>query len=311
MGYKTFSDLKQLIMKRILLMFLMIFCKIVMVSAQSNYFLDTTNQWLMEYHGIDGTFREVHYFKLWSVYDTTAVYNNLEYSVIGNHSGAIYCLREDTTTGITYIKKCDTLSEELVYMRNDLQIGDTILHYGFLSEDGYDTLFLETTAVGYDTFTNKISNMLDSVKSYKFQMHSSIYDDIYYYHQPPSFSYLRGFDTGPIIQSYFIFENSIWRTYCFWNQYYGSRKCSDIPTGVKEPGMSSISVYPNPASHTINIAGNIANSEITVFNSVGQIVLNRKYDSQVDISMLPPGIYLLQVSNEGLVSGITKFQKIR
>lgn len=59
-----------------------------------------------------------------------------------------------------------------------------------------------------------------------------------------------------------------------------------------------ISIYPNPTSNTLNIKTNSkTNSEIEIFNSLGQMVLKQKYSESVDVSKLVPGYYFIRINN--------------
>lgn len=75
----------------------------------------------------------------------------------------------------------------------------------------------------------------------------------------------------------------------------------DIPAGVgiKElDKKENTNLYPNPTSNTLNIKTNSkTNSEIEIFNSLGQMVLKQKYSESVDVSKLVPGYYFIRVDN--------------
>lgn len=185
-----------------------------------------------------------------------------------------------------------------------------------------DTLFLITTGIGYDTFTNKKINMLESVKFYTFKFGSTDPNFLqdYYTFKLPRFSYLTGFDTGPIIKDYYRFENDIWQIYCFWNQYYGSyvrwqpqntnTRCSDIKMSVAMRPEVSVKLYPNPVSSIVKIDGvEGQEKEVSVFNSMGQLMIKETYSGQLNVSQLPDGLYVLCVNHMGQYEGSFKFMK--
>ncbi len=336
-------------MRNLLLIFILLLFNYVPISAQKAPLLDTTNQWLMVLDYTNGDGRPVLSRRWWVVLDTPAVYNDLEYTVINAYYRAYdnslrwqdpYCFREDTVTGTVYIKMCDSASEEIVYMRNDLDVGDTLVYYDFLARRlglGINTMvYLVTTAVGYDTFINRITNLPDSVRYYIFDLgFSNPNIDTNSFHNKPRFSFLKGFDTGPVIQDYYTFENDIWRTYCFWNQYsgsvtnlgggiwsdgfggpnpwgniYGNTPCADIQLSVREETLPDIQLFPNPAREVLHITGvKNPDAEITVLNSIGQVLIQTTYTQQLNVSTLPNGLYLLRVSQNGSPAGTAKFWK--
>ncbi len=60
-----------------------------------------------------------------------------------------------------------------------------------------------------------------------------------------------------------------------------------------------ISVYPNPATKTISIENLIENCQVTIFNSIGQIVKELKVNrtNNIDISGLPKGLYFVKIAS--------------
>ncbi|WP_298319429.1 T9SS type A sorting domain-containing protein [uncultured Aquimarina sp.] len=62
--------------------------------------------------------------------------------------------------------------------------------------------------------------------------------------------------------------------------------------------FSTVSVYPNPTSDLITISGLNNIEEITIHNTLGQLVKNVKNTNTVDISDLENGIYFLETNNQ-------------
>ena len=85
------------------------------------------------------------------------------------------------------------------------------------------------------------------------------------------------------------------------------------PVGVKDiNGFEEISVYPNPARESLTIGNAEAGTRLAVFNAVGQQMQSTVlYTSpaQIDVSGLPPGVYLLQVSDGEEKVGYGRFVK--
>ncbi len=61
---------------------------------------------------------------------------------------------------------------------------------------------------------------------------------------------------------------------------------------------TSLSIFPNPATDYIEIFNVLMGSEIEIFNSMGILIDRFKYDSRIDISKYPIGIYTVR-SNTG------------
>ncbi|MGB0403275.1 MAG: T9SS type A sorting domain-containing protein [Salibacteraceae bacterium] len=73
------------------------------------------------------------------------------------------------------------------------------------------------------------------------------------------------------------------------------------PTGIAENNNDKVSVYPNPASNVLNIENLAGYSQISLVNSIGEVVLSEKINyssNQFDVSNLPSGIYVLQLITE-------------
>jgi len=80
-----------------------------------------------------------------------------------------------------------------------------------------------------------------------------------------------------------------------------NNSCSTV--GIEEKLITSTTIYPNPTSKTINIdlGESLINPTITLTNSLGQVVLNKRFDTtdliHLDIDA-PKGIYFLQLRTE-------------
>ncbi|MBK8503527.1 MAG: multicopper oxidase domain-containing protein [Saprospiraceae bacterium] len=69
-------------------------------------------------------------------------------------------------------------------------------------------------------------------------------------------------------------------------------------TDALEPGMSSTSIYPNPATTAINIAG-LKSSKIEIYNALGEILQSRETTQETaefDLSGFIPGIYYFKIT---------------
>jgi hypothetical protein len=66
---------------------------------------------------------------------------------------------------------------------------------------------------------------------------------------------------------------------------------------LKDYATLDFSVYPNPSSDNISIQSKTEISNVQLFNSLGQNVLEVKGKSNIDISKLSAGIYFLKVQD--------------
>lgn len=83
------------------------------------------------------------------------------------------------------------------------------------------------------------------------------------------------------------------------NGGYCIRCLQDITTGVYTPdgAMDNFTLYPNPTSGILLITG-IKNEKIIVYNSVGQLIIQSKAVSTIDLSSYSTGLYFIQIINE-------------
>lgn len=84
------------------------------------------------------------------------------------------------------------------------------------------------------------------------------------------------------------------------NMYFDfDYKYVGTPTGIAEASNDVLAVYPNPANNELNItlgAGRQAQA-VKIFSIVGEEVLSvNNTGNQVDLSMLTPGMYILNVT---------------
>ena len=70
-------------------------------------------------------------------------------------------------------------------------------------------------------------------------------------------------------------------------------------TGVDEDGFETINLYPNPANDKIHIEGLEGEHEIQIYNAFGMLVMTTTLqgDSEINISDLPTGYYLMRIDN--------------
>lgn len=71
-------------------------------------------------------------------------------------------------------------------------------------------------------------------------------------------------------------------------------------TSVDENGVALLSVYPNPANNVVNIANLASNSNVTMMNSLGQVVYSAVASDKLSINTenLTEGVYFVRVNNQ-------------
>lgn len=76
--------------------------------------------------------------------------------------------------------------------------------------------------------------------------------------------------------------------------------------GIEENVLSSVDIYPNPASDVINISlkNELVNTEVSIVDAMGRVVLNQSIENDfvsLDVANLEKGIYFVKVSNGEVV----------
>jgi len=92
-----------------------------------------------------------------------------------------------------------------------------------------------------------------------------------------------------------------------------SRNTDDITSRVVPGKGVGLSLYPNPAKHTLNVSLDQINekTELKVYNMMGNLVMRQitnKTNTQLNISKLPAGVYMVS-ANDGTVTSNSKFVK--
>ena len=76
---------------------------------------------------------------------------------------------------------------------------------------------------------------------------------------------------------------------------------TDCSATIDEFNSEMIKVYPNPSSSTITIEGVDGDFHVSIYNTIGEIVLKGSGTSQLNVSSLDSGVYILKVSQDGVV----------
>jgi type IX secretion system substrate protein len=72
-----------------------------------------------------------------------------------------------------------------------------------------------------------------------------------------------------------------------------------VTVGINENGETEyVAAYPNPASTVLHIQSNGNITNISLINTIGQVVYNNSAASDIDVSNLERGVYFIQVDTE-------------
>jgi hypothetical protein len=82
--------------------------------------------------------------------------------------------------------------------------------------------------------------------------------------------------------------------------------------GVAEPSQESLSVWPNPTVDMLHL--NVADgATVSVFDMTGRLVMQQRYEGQLDVSRLAPGLYAVKAEGcsarfvkSGSINGLLK-----
>jgi len=92
------------------------------------------------------------------------------------------------------------------------------------------------------------------------------------------------------------------------NGNYGNGERSPFSSngllGVNQNQLDNISLYPNPASSTINLK-NAENANVQVFDVLGKLILSQNniaVDAQINVSQFQAGTYFMKISKDNLVT---------
>ncbi len=75
--------------------------------------------------------------------------------------------------------------------------------------------------------------------------------------------------------------------------------------GIEDHPVTGLKVYPNPVKDVVNISANETITQISVYNKLGQLIINKKVDTQevmLNMNHLTPGFYILKIEAGDKVS---------
>ena len=193
-----------------------------------------------------------------------------------------------------------------LYVADDILYNQTGTSEGFIAKFGTDSCYcpLPTVLFTYDTIPN--------AAGYNFAYTGSTDAD----------SVIWDFgdgQTGSGFNPYHFFAQSDTYTVCAtaFNSCGSDSVCIAIdalgPVGLKSiKGFEEIRLYPNPAHEAVYLDNALPGTRIDVINAVGQNFgssILQSSEGKIDISSLPPGVYLLQLTDKLGEKGYARFVK--
>lgn len=89
--------------------------------------------------------------------------------------------------------------------------------------------------------------------------------------------------------------------------YYDNIQITSGPLSTQEFAKSTVSIYPNPAVSTVSISSETEIATVEIFTLNGQKVMETAQYSNIDLSVLAKGMYLLQATD---TAGNTTIKKL-
>lgn len=75
----------------------------------------------------------------------------------------------------------------------------------------------------------------------------------------------------------------------------------DCSAGIAEQDLKEIRVYPNPSSSLITIEGIEGEFHVSIYSMIGELILDDFGTTQLNVSALESGLYLIQIHQNGSV----------
>ena len=105
---------------------------------------------------------------------------------------------------------------------------------------------------------------------------------------------------------------SCYDTYCD-SSFYAFKTAAGLMThlsissaaaGINSPSATAaIQLYPNPVNSELNISTSARIDQARILGTDGQLMMERKSSAtRIDVSKLPAGVYILELSAEGQIS---------
>ncbi len=199
------------------------------------------------------------------------------------------CFRNDSTNKLVYFIDAFTSNETVLYDFN-LSIGDTVPPSPLNFNGNFVNIVTDIDTV-----------FLGGVNRKRFKLDSCWFEQLYY---------IEGIGStyGLLSPTMCPFEG-FYNLQCFTNNSLpvypnSTTSCSSVIANIESVETHQFSISPNPTSGALFITTTLDSYDISVFNSLGQIIQKKKNHSNstfLDISNLPEGVYLIQFSDNNNV----------
>ena len=145
-----------------------------------------------------------------------------------------------------------------------------------------------------------VTNLTGDIDGYKIILHWNTLREGYNY-----IVYRNGVEIGQTVETTYVDEVFVEMTYtyCVVAEYEGNFSAPsciliDFVDGIEENG-TEFSIYPNPVSNTLSINGGNAEYTYTMYNGMGQTVVNgnAKGIEQINVNGMTKGVYFLRLTS--------------
>lgn len=270
--------------------------------AQKIHFTDSTNIWHEQISFFNDFDPYIEYYTFHYVSDTVFAghtYRKVNHSVEYYFAGNFSYVREDTVARKVYFWDYEHDSDIVLYDYN-LAVGDTF-KVRYTCDNRYVVLGMDTVQINgtWHTvweFSNRIGGLCGTnFRSYIIEGVGCINDPFYQLWeggveppQPSVYCFLSNGITPPLSKTIHVLNNL---SSCRAN------------TEILRGNHTCLAAYPVPAVNFINITGVQETTQLTITNTLGQVMCTQLIGSsgiKLDITSFAPGVYSIRTGKEAI-----------